>query len=356
MEGRIENIVREGYTERASRRPPGYDVEKSEDLAAFGPGSFHDGLAHSITNSSSSIHSTPHLEPALSRAKSTVSAVITRVTSRVDPPITTIPGPPPDGGLHAWSQCFCAWLVIMNTWGFSNSFGAFQTYYESILPQNPSAISWIGSIQAWLLFFLGAFSGRALDAGLFRSTVIIGAILLLLGLFMMSLSTKYWQLFLTQGVLAGIGGGIIFCPVMGLLSTYFAKKRGLAVGIATSGNALGGIVYPLIVRQLLPRIGFAWTARVLGFVNVLCLSLAVVVMKPRLPPRKTGPIIEWTAIKDIPYVLFVIGVCFLMAPVFFVFYYVCICHACPLVFISFANMTRLDRSLAILSAWVIKSR
>lgn len=54
------------------------------------------------------------------------------------------------------------------------------------------------------------------------------------------------------------------------------------------------------------------------------LAMVVVFMKPRLPPRKTGPIIEWTAIRDIPYVLFVLGTSCLMAGVYFVFYYVSI--------------------------------
>jgi len=106
------------------------------------------------------------------------------------------------------------------------------------------------------------------------------------------------------------------------MSTYFARKRGLALGIATSGNATGGLLYPVIVRELLPKIGFGWTVRVLGFINLLTLGITIAFMKPRLPPRKSGPILEWRAIKDIPYVLFVIGCCFLMAAVYFVFYYV----------------------------------
>ena len=109
---------------------------------------------------------------------------------------------------------------------------------------------------------------------------------------------------------------------MGLMSTYFVKKRGMALGIVTSGNSVGGIIYPVIVRQLLGKIGFGWTVRVLGFMNLVTLACVILFMKPRLPPRKQGPIIEWAAIKDTPYVLFVFGCCFLMAAVYFVFYYV----------------------------------
>lgn len=264
-------------------------------------------------------------EPPLSRLASCMSIaenVLSRIASHLTTRSTRDPGPPPDGGFNAWLQCFLCWLVVFNTWGFVLSFGAFQTYYTSTLNLDPSTVSWIGSVQAWLMFFLGVFSGRALDAGLLRPTAIIGILFQLMGIFMMSLSTKYWQLFITQGLLTGIGGGIIFCPVMGLLSTYFSKHRGLAVGLATTGNSTGGIIFPVIVQQLLPKVGFAWTVRVLGFVNLVFLVLVVGFMKPRLPPRKSGPIIEWSAVKDVPYSLFVLAVFFLIGAIYWVFYYV----------------------------------
>lgn len=91
----------------------------------------------------------------------------------------------------------------------------------------------------WLTFFIGAFSGRLLDAGLFVPTLFVGGILQVLGIFMMSLSTKWYQLFLSQGVLTGIGGGIFFCPSMGLVATYFSNRRALAVGLVTTGNSAG---------------------------------------------------------------------------------------------------------------------
>ncbi|KAF2707188.1 MFS general substrate transporter [Pleomassaria siparia CBS 279.74] len=260
--------------------------------------------------------------PPLHKTKSATSAVIGRVASHLTTRSITNPGPPPDGGFRAWVQVFCAWLAIMNTWGFVNSFGAFQPYYEEILPQSPSMISWIGSTQASLLFILGLFSGRALDAGLFRPTIILGITLQLVGIFTMSLAKNYWQLLLTQGICTGVGGGLFFVPVMGLVSTYFAKRRGMAIGIVTSGNSLGGIIYPLVVREMLPKVGFGWTVRVLGFINVVALVVVIAFMKPRLPPRNSGPLVDWDALKDRPYVLQVLGFCCLIPPVYFGFYYI----------------------------------
>lgn len=90
--------------------------------------------------------------------------------------------------------------------GWVNSYGAFQSYYTVSLAQDPSTISWIGSVQNFLTFFIGAFSGRLLDAGYFIPCFLVGAITQVLGIFFMSLSTKYWQLMLSQGIMTGIGG------------------------------------------------------------------------------------------------------------------------------------------------------
>ena len=60
------------------------------------------------------------------------------------------PGPPPDGGLQAWTQLVLAHLTVFNTWGYINSFGVFQTYYVITLEEPPSAISWVGSVQIFL--------------------------------------------------------------------------------------------------------------------------------------------------------------------------------------------------------------
>lgn len=250
------------------------------------------------------------------------SNILQKVASHISTRSWIDPGPPPDGGRKAWTQVGCAWLVLFTTWGYVNSFGAFQAYYTETLGVAPSTISWIGSIQVWLTFFIGAFSGRLLDAGFFVPTFVVGAVLQLLGIFFMSLSKQYWQLMLTQGVLTGIGNGIFFCPSLGLTATYFSDRRAFALGVATTGNSAGGIVYPLIVRSLLPKLGFAWTTRVLGFVNLACLLVVLFLMRPRLPPRTSGPIIDWSAFKEPTYVLFVTGLFFVIWAVYYTFYYV----------------------------------
>ncbi|OTA66128.1 MFS general substrate transporter [Hypoxylon sp. EC38] len=252
----------------------------------------------------------------------TTSNVLAHVASRISTRTWPEPPPPPDGGVKAWTQVAMGWLVIFTTWGWVNSFGSFQTYYTSVLPQSPSTISWIGSVQIWFCLVISVFSGRLLDAGLFLPTFLVGAIIQVLGIFLMSISTQYWSLMLTQGVLTGIGAGIFFTPSLALVATYFNKRRGLAVGLATTGNSAGGIVYPVVVRQLIPTLGFAWTARVLAFINLACLSIVFAFMRPRLPPRKSGPIIDFAAFRELAYDGVVAGIFTTSMSNYFSFYYI----------------------------------
>jgi MFS family permease len=245
----------------------------------------------------------------------TLSLVRTRESGRD-------PGPPPDGGFKAWSQVALAHLVMCNTWGYINSFGVFQTYYTETLHRPPSDISWIGSFQTFLLFFIGTFSGRATDAGLFKFTWTIGATIEVVSISLTSLCTQYWQLFLTQGVLQGIGCGLMFCPTMSLVPTYFTKRRALAMGIVATGSATGGLVFPGIVNALLPRVGFAWTMRTLGFITLGSLLPSLFFLQQRLPPRKSGPVVEWVAFKEAPYSLFAVGMFLVFWGLYIGFFYI----------------------------------
>ncbi|KAI1418981.1 MFS general substrate transporter [Xylaria sp. FL1777] len=213
-------------------------------------------------------------------------------------------------------------FILFTTWGYANSFGAYQAYYSQTLPESPSTISWIGGIQVLLTLVTGLLSGRLLDAGFFMPLFFVGIVIQVLGIFLMSISTQYWQLFLTQGILSGLGAGIYFTPAVSLVSTYFDKRRGFAVGLATAGNSAGGIVYPLIVRELIPKLGFAWTTRVIGFLNLGLLSTAFAFMRPRLPPRKSGPLIDLGAFKDPKFTGFLISAFFVFWANYYTFYYI----------------------------------
>ncbi|KAK4120750.1 major facilitator superfamily transporter [Parathielavia appendiculata] len=228
----------------------------------------------------------------------------------------------PDGGRRGWIQVVAAFLLVLDGFGFITAFGVFQAYYVKLLPQSPSEISWIGSVQIFLLFLLGTISGRAIDAGHFRSTVLLGFVFQLGGVFGASFSSQYWQFLLSQGIATGIGNGLHFTALVWLVSQYFTKRRGLALGFSSCGAPIGAVVFTVIARELIPRVGIQWTLRVMGFI-ILSNSIAIYLLaRPKKATRKSGPFLELSAFREPPYLFFCIGMFFAMLGVYFAYYYV----------------------------------
>ncbi|KAK9462015.1 major facilitator superfamily domain-containing protein [Lipomyces oligophaga] len=209
--------------------------------------------------------------------------------------------PPPDGGFEAWLQISGSFFLFFNSWGISNTFGVFESYYVSIdlSHKTPSQIAWIGSIQSFLLLLFGVITGPLFDRGYLRYLIIVGSFMVVLGMMMLSLCTEYYQVILSQAVLIGLGSGCLFIPSVALIPQYFSSHRSLATGIAASGGSIGGIVYPLVFHSLQPKIGFPWSTRIIGFIMFATLIYATLIMRPRLPHSKHArKLIDLSALRD----------------------------------------------------------
>jgi len=148
---------------------------------------------------------------------------------------------PPDGGTIAWLFVFAAFLLFFVTWGPSSSIGAFQDYYQRELLSHytPSGISWIGTVNATFLISTGVLAGPLFDRGYIRHLMLLGSIGVVFGQMMLSLSTEYYQIMLSQGFCMGIGSGLIYVPAIAMVNTQFTTKRAIAMGLVTTGASLG---------------------------------------------------------------------------------------------------------------------
>ncbi|KAL7930148.1 major facilitator superfamily domain-containing protein [Trichoderma chlorosporum] len=239
-------------------------------------------------------------------------------------PAVSPSSPIPDGGLNAWLQVLGAWVVLAASWGLVNSFGTYQTYYQTTMltSESASTISWIGSLQACLLFHGGLISGPLYDAGYFASTLIGGLLLICFGMFMTSICSTYWQVLLAQGVCVGLGMGLTFLPAMAIQSQYFARKRAFAIGIAGTGSPVGGIIFPIIFSHLVPKIGFGWTTRVIAFILLGLSVIPAVFMRPRVPASgRIRSFVDTSAFKDMAFMFFIIGAMLTFLVLYTAFFY-----------------------------------
>ncbi|KAK5109675.1 hypothetical protein LTR62_006797 [Meristemomyces frigidus] len=223
---------------------------------------------------------------------------------------TSTVGPPPNGGTQAWLQVLGSWMLFFNTWGLLNTFGVYQTYYESgaLFTANSSDIAWIGSVQSVMVLMVGALVGPFYDKGHFRWLLIIGSFFVVFGHMMLSLVSTLWQAILAQGFCVGIGAGMLFVPAVAIMPSYFTTKLGMAIGLAASGSSMGGIIYPIMFYKLIAEVGFGWAVRILGFTILATLMVPIFCMKMRIKPAKVRKMFDLTAFTDWPYMACILAV------------------------------------------------
>ncbi|KAF9872005.1 major facilitator superfamily transporter [Colletotrichum karsti] len=204
------------------------------------------------------------------------------------------PRPPPGyNSFRSWLAVFGASLSFFCTVGFLNAFGVFQEYYQSYFERSESDISWIGSVCICVLYLGAPVSGILCDKFGPTMFICIGSVGQLVALFMTSLCTKYYQAFLAQGILLGISMSLIFCPPIAVVSRRMPHRRGLALGLVIGGSSIGGIIWPIMLEQLLNhrQISFGWTMRAVAFAMIPLLAIAclTVIDAPVIETRPAQP-------------------------------------------------------------------
>ncbi|KAI6162596.1 MFS general substrate transporter [Pisolithus thermaeus] len=225
-------------------------------------------------------------------------------------------GEAPDGGVKAWSVIVASMLTTFCTFGYVNTWGIFQDYYEQVMlpDQSPSTIAWIGSIQYTFIFVPGLVTGRLFDLGHFKIPYFIASCGLIVCTFLTAECKHFWQFFLVQGLFTGLFSGIAFSPAISVVSHWFSKKKGLALGITAIGSSLGGTLFPIAGQNLIPLVGFKWTVRVFGFMTLLTLGIANLALDRRLPPvNARGGLFNLSAFRNPAYTIYCISgiTCFL---------------------------------------------
>ncbi|XP_020494675.2 monocarboxylate transporter 12-B-like isoform X1 [Labrus bergylta] len=185
---------------------------------------------------------------------------------------------PPEGG-WGWmivAGCFLATICIRAvTRCVSMFFVEFQLHFE----KDYSTTAWIYSLvdsTTMLCAPLGSFLGHRLSC---RATVTLGGLLSSAGLVLSSVASSLEHLYISMGILTGIGFALSYTPSVAMVGRYFSDRKALAYGIALSGNGIGTFILAPAVQLLIER--YSWRGALLvlgGFVSNLCVCGAL--MRP----------------------------------------------------------------------------
>ncbi|KAK9463004.1 major facilitator superfamily domain-containing protein [Lipomyces oligophaga] len=174
-----------------------------------------------------------------------------------------------DEGWRAYLCLLGSFFALFSSFGYVNVIGMFNAYLKEheLASYSQSTIGWITSMESFLMIFPGIIIGPVYDIIGPRPLLILGTAFLFVGTMTTSVCTTYYQFMLAQGICTAIGQALLFSPAVAAVSGWFIKKRAVAIGITASGSSIGGVVMPVMFRQIQPRAGFAWAIRSLSFLT-----------------------------------------------------------------------------------------
>lgn len=134
----------------------------------------------------------------------------------------------------------------------------------------------------------------------------------MLSIMLFGVCSQYWHFMVVFGILGGVGTSLIFTPSISAIGHFFNAKRANATGIATAGGSLGGVIFPLMLQNLFPQVGWGWATRVQGFIFLILLIVANLLIRSRLPPTPGGSILpDFRIFRQPAFTLVTVGTYFL---------------------------------------------
>jgi MFS family permease len=155
----------------------------------------------------------------------------------------------------------------------------FSVFFNAIASEfhwNRSEISLGFSFSLLALSIALPISGKLVDRIGARRVIVPGAVLFGLGLMAFTLLTnRLWQFYLTYLFIGIVGSGTAPTPYYKVISCWFERQRGLALGIAMGGAGLGSSLMPYLAHSLIQSSGWRTAYLVVG-VMVIAITVPVV--------------------------------------------------------------------------------
>ncbi|XP_034933713.1 monocarboxylate transporter 9-like [Chelonus insularis] len=174
---------------------------------------------------------------------------------------------PPDGG-WGWVVLISALVVNFLIPGTVKSFGVLFVEFLQVFKASPTAASWMPALCYFLYSSLGPLSSVLSIKWSYKTVTLIGGAFAASGMMLSCFATSVSYLYVSYGLMVGIGAGLTFPPTIYIVTAYFERLRGFANGLCISGSAIGTIVLPPFLQYLLNHFGHRGAVLIMGAITL----------------------------------------------------------------------------------------
>ncbi|KAJ8972057.1 hypothetical protein NQ317_010926 [Molorchus minor] len=204
-----------------------------------------------------------HIDRRFQRKESLISSEISLYVAEMKPQV-------PDGG-WGWLVVLACFYINMIADGVGFTFGLMYKEFLEAFGASKSATSWIGSLFMAIPLITGPIASALVDKYGCKYTTIVGGIICTVGFVLSHFAKSIGVIYLTFGVIGGLGQALCFVTAVVSIAFWFEKHRTLALGLAASGTGFGTVIFSPMSTTLLFEYGWRGTLLIIsGFFANMC--------------------------------------------------------------------------------------
>lgn len=195
-----------------------------------------------------------------------------------------------------WLQLALGFIVMMTISSPQYVWTLFVPSFQKTTGSILSQVQWTITILIVLQTWLSPAQGWLVDR--FGPKLLIGAGALLSGLGWVASAhvSTLWGVYATYGLLCGVGTGIVYIGIVGLMVKWFPDRRGFATGVVAAGYGFGAMLTTIPIDAMLKSSGYQSTLQLFGIIFAIVGLAAALLLNT--PERSAGGMVMPMASKE----------------------------------------------------------
>ena len=198
-----------------------------------------------------------------------------------------------------WSQLLLGFIVMMTISSPQYVWTLFVPSFQKTTGSILSEVQWTITILIVLQTWLAPMQGFLVERFSPKLLIGLGALMSGAGWIASSYTQTIWGLYATYGFLCGVGTGIVYIGIIGLMVKWFPDRRGLATGVVAAGYGFGAILTTFPIDSMIKASDYQHTLVVFGAIFGVIGLIGALMLRPPSEERMIGQ--ATLATKDVGY-------------------------------------------------------
>lgn len=178
-----------------------------------------------------------------------------------------------DGG-WGWAIVGASFMAQLLAYGSPQSVGVLYPEWLHAFQEGKGMTAWVGSLVAGVGLIASPICSACVDNFGARPVTIFSGVMVAGGLMLSAFAPNVQFLIFSYGIVVGLGCGLVYAATLTITCQYFDKRRGLALGIVTTGTSVGAFIYATAQNELIVLYGLDGCLLIIGAVALNLMGCA----------------------------------------------------------------------------------